>query len=40
MTYHVSHFINGKLITDSNETLDIYNPATGKRDRSCSDSKS
>lgn len=30
MTYHVSHFINGKLITDSNETLDIYNPATGK----------
>lgn len=30
MMYQVSHFINGKLVADSEATLDIYNPATGK----------
>jgi len=30
MTYQVSHFINGQLVSASGKTLDIYNPATGK----------
>lgn len=30
MTYHVPHFIQGKLIESSGKTLDIFNPATGE----------
>ncbi|MGH1431126.1 MAG: CoA-acylating methylmalonate-semialdehyde dehydrogenase [Neptuniibacter sp.] len=28
----IGHFINGKVIEDSNRTQDVYNPATGKSD--------
>lgn len=30
MVYHVSHFINGKLVEAKGKTLDLYNPAAGE----------